>query len=165
MSAIVYVDDARIPHRGMLMCHMVSESESALHSMADALGLKRSYYHRAHYNIGLGKRADALRLGAKPISQREAVKIRARLEGAPDLAETAAPFDWYAHLCRTFEENEKAFPDIMERYSMLLGEATNRIERTEIMRAGLRETIALRFPLAQRREVVAIDNRQGALAL
>jgi hypothetical protein len=71
----------------------------------------------------------------------------------------------YKHLCDTFAEAERTHPDLMEPYSIRLGDARTADERTAVMRAGLRETIRMRFPLPERREVVAVDVRQQALAL
>lgn len=54
----------------------------------------------------------------------------------------------FDHLSQTFEAAEKAHPDLMEPYTVLLSQATeNAAERMEIMRRGLRETIRRRYPL------------------
>lgn len=52
-----------------------------------------------------------------------------------------------AHLKATFEDAEKRHPDLMERYSARLAEATTTDERAEVMRAGLRETFRERYPM------------------
>lgn len=86
----VYVDDARIPFRGMLMCHMVSSDAAALHSMAAQIGVARRHFHRGHYNICLSKRRRALAMGAQVISARHAAHVRRSLEAATlDAAITA----------------------------------------------------------------------------
>lgn len=72
----VYVDDAKKKFGRMIMCHMVADSIDELHDMADKLGLKRSWYHRGHYNICQLYKDRALSLGALAISKREATKIR-----------------------------------------------------------------------------------------
>jgi hypothetical protein len=70
------------------------------------------------------------------------------------------------HLTETFAAAEREFPDLMERYSSRLAEAETADERVAIMRAGLRETIRARYPMAEAREVVAVEpDRQGALEL
>ena len=57
----------------------------------------------------------------------------------------------FKHLSQTFEAAEKAHPDLMEPYSVLLGEAReDAAERMEIMRRGLRETIKRRMPMHAR---------------
>lgn len=63
----VYVDNAKIPFRNMLMCHMVADNEVELHKMADKIGLKREWYQGDHYDISLSKRKLALKYGAKQI--------------------------------------------------------------------------------------------------
>lgn len=77
----VYVDNARIPFRGWLMCHMFADSLDELHAMAQRLGLKRSWFQRgsvlAHYDVCLTKRARALRLGAVAVDT-EWVRARIR---------------------------------------------------------------------------------------
>lgn len=65
---MVYIDDAKIPYRGMLMCHMFADSIEELHKMADKIGLRRSWFQRGsrleHYDVCLSKRALAVRHGA-----------------------------------------------------------------------------------------------------
>ena len=66
----VYVDNARIPFRGMRMSHMQADTLDELHAMADAIGLRRSWFQpgsrpeAAHYDVSDSKRAEALALGA-----------------------------------------------------------------------------------------------------
>jgi hypothetical protein len=72
----VYVDNARHGHAGMIMCHMVADSEDELHAMADKIGVQRKWHHRGHYNICRTKRARAITAGAVEITQRQAVVIR-----------------------------------------------------------------------------------------
>lgn len=56
----------------------------------------------------------------------------------------------FKRLSQTFETAEKAHPDLMEPYSVRLGEATDDAhERMEIMRAGLRETFRRRYPMPE----------------
>ena len=67
----VYVDDMRAPFGRMLMCHMVADTEDELHAMADAIGLKRKWYQRNHYDVSESKRQLAVFHGAKEITYRE----------------------------------------------------------------------------------------------
>lgn len=83
----VYVDNGRIPYRGMRMCHMLADSLEELHAMADRLGLKQTWFQShstPHYDICQSKRALALRLGAIPADRRQVVTLirrwRAELE-------------------------------------------------------------------------------------
>lgn len=71
----------------------------------------------------------------------------------------------YKSLCELFEYWEQHRPDLMERYSTNLAEAQGADERVRIMRRGLRETIAQRYPLTEVHTLVAHDERQGALQL
>jgi hypothetical protein len=52
-----------------------------------------------------------------------------------------------AHLVETFNLVAKQFPDLLEPYQILLGDAETEVDRIEIMRRGLRETIAKRYQL------------------
>jgi hypothetical protein len=77
----VYVDDARIPWRGLRWSHMVADTPEELHAAAKALGIGR---HRAqdkgrtlHYDLPewLRERAIEQRV-AEPIAWRELVRRR-----------------------------------------------------------------------------------------
>lgn len=66
----IYVDNARIPFRGMRMSHMQADTLDELHAMADRLGLRRSWFQpgsrpeAAHYDVSDSKRDEALAFGA-----------------------------------------------------------------------------------------------------
>jgi len=71
---MVYVDEMKAAFRGMIMCHMVSETDEELHAMADRLGLKRSWHQKAgtvhsHYDIAQSKRKLAVHYGAIEITR------------------------------------------------------------------------------------------------
>jgi hypothetical protein len=51
------------------------------------------------------------------------------------------------HITQTFEEAERAHPDLMEPYSTRLADAQSNEEKLSIMRCWLRETIRRRYPL------------------
>lgn len=68
----VYVDNMRTGYRQMVMCHMLADSESELHTMADQIGIKRQWYQGDHYDICLSKRTLALKAGAIEITARQA---------------------------------------------------------------------------------------------
>lgn len=55
-----------------------------------------------------------------------------------------------AHLTETFTLVGKQFPCLLEPYQILLGDAHDDAARVEIMRRGLRETIAERYPLHEK---------------
>lgn len=72
----VHVDNARYSLGRMFMCHMVSETITELHAMADRIGVKRKWFHRYHYNICKAKRKLAINAGAQVITSRHASVIR-----------------------------------------------------------------------------------------
>jgi hypothetical protein len=86
----VFVDDMRIPFRGMLMCHMIADTPEELHAMAQAIGIRRRWVQRAgtsreHYDISIETRAIAIRFGAVAITRRELVlKIREKRSYSAD---------------------------------------------------------------------------------
>ncbi len=74
----VYVDSANIPYGRMIMCHMVADTLEELHKMADDLELKRKWFQdtrHPHYDISKMKKAEALKLGAVEVSNREILAI------------------------------------------------------------------------------------------
>lgn len=79
----VYIDNARIPYRRMLMNHMIADTIDELHAMADAIGLKRSWFQSdasfPHYDLCLEYKAKAVALGAidVPTNRRFALIMRA----------------------------------------------------------------------------------------
>jgi hypothetical protein len=85
----VYVDDARNPFRGHLMCHMIADTLGELHAMADAIGMQRRWFQPRsfpHYDLPQAQRAAALRLGAIPVDRRGIVRTMRRLRADPDFA-------------------------------------------------------------------------------
>lgn len=76
---MVYVDDADVPKYGRKWCHMTADSLDELHVFAARIGLPPRAFHRGarhpHYDITADQRLNAIRRGARPISQREVVRI------------------------------------------------------------------------------------------
>lgn len=73
---MVYVDDMSAPCRGMVMCHMVADSEAELLTMAGQIGVAAKWHQfpgtwKSNFDICKTKRAMAIRMGAKAISRRE----------------------------------------------------------------------------------------------
>lgn len=58
-------------------CHLFSdEADSAeLHAFAARIGMRREWFQGDHYDLTPGKRAQAVKLGAKEVSRQEAVAI------------------------------------------------------------------------------------------
>lgn len=74
----VYVDQARIRFGRMVMCHMVADSLDELHTMAEALGLKREWFQPGstpHYDLCTSKRTAAMKKGVVVIGRRDLVKL------------------------------------------------------------------------------------------
>ena len=71
----VYVDDMRAPYGRMIMCHMISDTEDELHTMAQWIGVARRWHQGNHYDICLIKRDMALRRGAVPVTKRQAAAM------------------------------------------------------------------------------------------
>jgi hypothetical protein len=46
----VYVDDMRAPYRGMIMCHMIADTDEELNAMASAIGMQRGWFQGDHYD-------------------------------------------------------------------------------------------------------------------
>lgn len=94
----VYVDDAIHPYRGMLMCHLWSESLDELHAMVDLIGVQRRWLQKppfaswVHFDISKGKRDLAIRHGAVATDRYGPVEHCCRLDiasGDPDLVRRA----------------------------------------------------------------------------
>lgn len=69
----VYVDDAVWPWRGRRWAHLMADSLDELHAFAARLGLPRRAFQDkrsgAHYDVDASLRAQAIALGATPISR------------------------------------------------------------------------------------------------
>ena len=78
----VYVDAAAWPYGRMIMCHLLADTEEALHAMADRIGVARRWFQHGrypHYDICKAKRALAVKYGAKEIDRKQFVAIAVRL--------------------------------------------------------------------------------------
>lgn len=76
----VYVDEAEIPYRGMLMSHMVADSTAELVGMAEAIGLRREWIqeegtYREHFDVAKTKRREAIEHGAVEVTTRRVLEI------------------------------------------------------------------------------------------
>ncbi len=67
----VYVDNMRAAFGRMVMCHMIADSETELHAMADKIGVHRKWYQGDHYDVCLAKRKLAVLNGAIELSRME----------------------------------------------------------------------------------------------
>lgn len=84
----VYVDDAMIPFKGMLMNHMLADTREELLAMATALEtshiwLQKAGTYKEHFDICEKRRAKAIELGAVKITYRDAGRMIYRRRRAP----------------------------------------------------------------------------------
>jgi hypothetical protein len=76
----VYVDDMRARFGRMVMCHMIADASEELHAMAARIGVARRWVqdegmHREHYDVSLGARREAVKLGAVEVTQMQLGRI------------------------------------------------------------------------------------------
>lgn len=82
----VYVDDVRHSFGRMIMCHMWADDLAELLLMADRIGVQRKWLQRppiaswTHFDISLGKKAVALKLGAVLTDRYGPVEYLARID-------------------------------------------------------------------------------------
>jgi hypothetical protein len=67
----VYVDTMQAHFKGLLMCHMIADSEHELHAMAAAIGMQRKSYQGDHYDVPMHMKELAIRMGAREIGMRQ----------------------------------------------------------------------------------------------
>lgn len=69
------IDRAVWPGRDRLWSHLCSDSDLAeLHAFARSLGVPQRAFERDHYDVPEERYADALALGAEPVSSRDLVR-------------------------------------------------------------------------------------------
>lgn len=84
----VHVDDAVHPWRDRLWAHLFCSDLDELHAFAARLGLSRGWFQRPpkaswpHYDVTESKRAEAIRLGARPADRCTTLEIAWSLQGA-----------------------------------------------------------------------------------
>jgi hypothetical protein len=72
----VYVDNFKAKYRGMIMCHMIADTQQELLEMADKIGVQRKWIqdygtNREHFDVCLAKKQKAIEFGAIEIGFRE----------------------------------------------------------------------------------------------
>jgi Protein of unknown function (DUF4031) len=81
----VYVDDARIRHRGLAWSHLVAHTAEELHGAAERLGLRREWAQHGrtlHYDVPEAVRERAIAEGiAHPIGWRDLARRRVEFAG------------------------------------------------------------------------------------
>jgi uncharacterized protein DUF4031 len=97
----VYLDDwrqsARLGSVDDRWSHLVADDEDELHEFATRLGMRREWYqhkrarpHQGHYDVPERIRAEALALGATPVSWRDLGRMLRRWRSA-DAGRAAVP--------------------------------------------------------------------------
>ena len=76
----VYVDNAMMPYRGMIMCHMLADTTDGLQMMAHAIGVSSQHIQKEglpdeHFDVCQAMRRKAVKYGAKEITTRQMVAI------------------------------------------------------------------------------------------
>lgn len=92
----VYVDQSRIRYRYMVMSHMLADSVSELHAMADRIGLSRRWFQPGstpHYDVCQQYRERAIRAGAIVVGRRGLIEIIQRLRATMLAADHGNPQD------------------------------------------------------------------------
>ena len=89
----VYVDDAAILHRSMLMYHLFSPDLDALHAMAERIGMARRWFQDPasmakvswpHYDIPYIVRQQAIEYGAIEVDRYQLVAMAGVIMGKDD---------------------------------------------------------------------------------
>lgn len=79
----VYVDNQRAPFgRRLKLSHMIADTPAELHAMADRLGLRPEWFQPTsfpHYDVAVGKRAEAIEHGAVSVDRRQLAKAMIRI--------------------------------------------------------------------------------------
>ena len=86
----MYVDSALHAYGRMIMCHMIADTPTELHAMADKIGVARRWFQAPpkasfwHYDIAKSKRALAVKFGAVECDRASLVVAlqRIRVSGA-----------------------------------------------------------------------------------
>ena len=77
---MIYVDKLEIKFKGMIMCHMIADTEEELLEFAKSIGLNSRYLQKAgtyksHFDVSKSKKELAIKKGAKLIGRKELVDI------------------------------------------------------------------------------------------
>lgn len=81
----VYVDEPIWPFGRMKMCHMLADTITELHTMADVIGVARRHYQgppktrTPHYDICKSKRQVAVKAGALECDRHTMVQVMRRV--------------------------------------------------------------------------------------
>lgn len=80
---------ARNGHR---WCHLFADEADSeeLHAFARRIGMRREWFQRNHYDLTPGRRAAAVKAGAREVDRRESVAIWRKQRAVPPASEHGA---------------------------------------------------------------------------
>ena len=91
----VYVDDMKAAYRGMIMCHMMSDTNHELIAMAIKIGVNPRWIQKEgsvyeHFDISMGKRKLAVQAGAIEMTRKDLIRkmVMGRKEATANEANT-----------------------------------------------------------------------------
>lgn len=95
----VYVDNMKAEFRGMIMSHMIADTDEELHQMAQSIGLKRSWWQPptkggSHYDVSQPKKQLAIKKGAIQITLRQLAAMNFRRKSIGELGDPETAIDW-----------------------------------------------------------------------
>lgn len=90
----IYVDNMRAQVGEYILCHMIADTETELHALADLIGMPRRHYQGDHYDICEARRAHAVRLGAVQVTMRQAGAMHSRRRQTGMLGSPADAVQW-----------------------------------------------------------------------
>ena len=97
---MVYVDDMKAKYGRLVMCHMLADTDTELHQMADKIGVQKKWWQSpektsgSHYDICLTKRAKAVEFGAIEITWKQAGAMNARRRVTGKLGKPEDAVEW-----------------------------------------------------------------------
>ncbi|MFT3679448.1 MAG: DUF4031 domain-containing protein [Ferruginibacter sp.] len=76
---MVYIGTREWKYRGMLMSHMIADTLSELHDMAELIGVDKRHFQdklgKPHYDVCKQNKQKAIAAGAKEIDDRQIIEI------------------------------------------------------------------------------------------
>ena len=87
----VYIDNAKIKYRRMIMCHMIADTLDELHEMANKIGMRLEWFQPnsfPHYDVCLMRKKHAIEYGAIEVSRRELALIMREIRAKQPTAHT-----------------------------------------------------------------------------
>lgn len=118
----IYVDPARHPFKGHLMCHMTADTLDELHDMAARLAMRREWFQQPpkasfpHYDIPAARRELAIEYGAVEVNERTCLYFAAQL--GVEWARQQGDEGLHLRYSRTLERAVNHVPPALLRFSV-----------------------------------------------